>query len=80
MLAGVPSSLPALIKANRIQEKAAHVGFDWEEPQQVWDKVKEEIAETEAEIKAGNKENMEAEFLLAGECRPTVWRQSRECP
>ena len=62
VLAGVPSSLPALIKANRIQEKAAHVGFDWEEPQQVWDKVKEEIAETEAEIKAGNKENMEAEF------------------
>lgn len=62
VLAGVPSSLPALIKANRIQEKAAHVGFDWEEPQRVWDKVKEEIAETEAEIKAGNKENMEAEF------------------
>lgn len=55
MLAGVPSSLPALIKANRIQEKAAHVGFDWEEPQQVWDKVKEEIAETEAEIKPAIK-------------------------
>lgn len=41
VLAGVPSALPALIKANRIQEKARNVGFDWEEPNQVWDKVKE---------------------------------------
>lgn len=62
VLAGVPSALPALIKANRIQEKAAHVGFDWEQPDQVWEKVKEEIAEAEEEIKAGNKQNMEAEF------------------
>lgn len=62
VLAGVPKALPALIKANRIQEKAAHVGFDWERPEQVWDKVKEELAETEAEIKSGNKENMEEEF------------------
>ncbi len=62
VLGGVPSALPALIKANRIQEKAANVGFDWEEPSQVWDKVKEEIAETQAEIEAGNAEDMEAEF------------------
>ncbi len=62
VLAGVPSALPALIKANRIQEKAANVGFDWEEPHQVWDKVKEETSELEAEIKAGNKDGIEAEF------------------
>lgn len=62
VLAGVPSSLPSLIKANRIQEKARNVGFDWEEPLQVWDKVKEELAETEAEIRKGNKEGMEEEF------------------
>ena len=62
VLAGVPKALPALIKANRIQEKAANVGFDWEEPSQVWDKVKEEAAEVEAEIKSGNKEGLEEEF------------------
>lgn len=62
VLAGVPSALPALIKANRIQEKAANVGFDWEEPSQVWDKVKEEIGEVEQEIKSGNAGNLEAEF------------------
>ncbi len=62
VLAGVPSALPALIKANRIQEKVANVGFDWEEPSQVWDKVKEEIAETQAEIEAGRAEDVEAEF------------------
>lgn len=62
VLAGVPSALPALIKANRIQEKAANVGFDWEEKQQVWDKVKEEAAEVEAEIKAGSHQDLEAEF------------------
>lgn len=62
VLGGVPSSLPALIKAARIQEKARNVGFDWEEPAQVWDKVKEEISEVEAEIKSGNKSDMEAEF------------------
>ncbi len=58
----MPSALPALIKANRIQEKAANVGFDWEEPSQVWDKVKEEIAETQAEIEARRAEDIEAEF------------------
>lgn len=62
VLGGVPDALPALIKANRIQEKAANVGFDWEQPDQVWDKLKEEIAETEAEIKAGSKEGMKEEF------------------
>ncbi|MDE7412530.1 MAG: nucleoside triphosphate pyrophosphohydrolase [Muribaculaceae bacterium] len=62
VLAGVPSALPALIKANRIQEKARNVGFDWEEPSQVWEKVKEEIAEVESEIKEGSQEKIEAEF------------------
>lgn len=62
VLSGVPDSLPSLIKANRIQEKAANVGFDWEEPFQVWDKVKEEAAEVESEIKKGNKDKMEEEF------------------
>lgn len=66
VLSGVPSALPALIKANRIQEKARNVGFDWENREQVWDKVKEEISEVEIEIKSGspegNKANIEAEF------------------
>ncbi len=55
VLAGVPASLPSLIKAYRIQEKAANIGFDWEHPDQVWDKVKEEIDEFEAEAKAAPK-------------------------
>ena len=62
VLAGVPNSLPSLIKAFRIQEKAANVGFDWESPEQVWDKVKEEIAEVEREIRSGNAANLENEF------------------
>lgn len=62
VLSGVPKSLPSLIKANRIQEKAANVGFDWEEKEQVWEKVKEETAEVEAEIKEGNKKKLEDEF------------------
>lgn len=62
VLSGVPSALPALIKANRIQEKAANVGFDWEQPAQVWDKVKEEIAEVETELNAGEQLRIEAEF------------------
>lgn len=62
VLSGVPGSLPALIKAYRIQEKAAHVGFDWESPVQVWDKVKEETAEVEAEMKSHNPQNIEKEF------------------
>lgn len=62
VLGGVPSSLPALIKANRIQEKARNVGFDWEEPRQVWEKVKEEIAEVETEIENANSTALEEEF------------------
>ena len=62
VLSGVPKSLPSLIKANRIQEKAANVGFDWEHPDQVWEKVKEETNEVETEIKRGNKEKLEEEF------------------
>lgn len=62
VLAGVPSALPALIKANRIQEKARNVGFDWEEPNQVWDKVKEEVNEVEAEIERNSEKDIEAEF------------------
>ncbi len=64
-LAGVPKSLPALVKAMRIQEKARNVGFDWEDKTQVWEKVKEEIAEFEEEFKAGaafDPEKAEAEF------------------
>ena len=62
VLAGVPSSLPALIKAYRVQEKAANVGFAWEKREAVWNKVKEEIAEVEAEIVRGDTENEEKEF------------------
>ena len=62
VLAGVPDTLPALIKANRIQEKAANVGFDWEQPCQVWDKLKEETREVEQEMASGNQSDLEAEF------------------
>lgn len=62
VLAGVPTSLPSLIKAARIQEKAANIGFDWEERHQVWEKVKEEINEVENEISKNNHRNMEEEF------------------
>jgi XTP/dITP diphosphohydrolase len=62
VLEGVPKNLPALVKANRIQDKVAGIGFDWEEPEQVWEKVQEEISELNEEIKKGNKENIESEF------------------
>ena len=62
VLAGVPESLPALIKCYRIPEKAANVGFDWEKRDDVWDKVKEELAEVEAEMRKGDTENEEKEF------------------
>jgi MazG family protein len=62
VLGGVPDSLPALIKASRIQEKVRAVGFDWDERSQVWDKVKEEIAEVEAEINNADAEKTEQEF------------------
>ncbi len=62
VLEGVPKGLPALVKANRVQDKVAGVGFDWEEPQQVFEKLKEELGELQDEIKAGNSDKMEAEF------------------
>jgi len=62
VLEGVPTSLPALVKANRIQDKVAGVGFDWEKPEQVWEKVQEELAELNEEIKKGNTETIESEF------------------
>ena len=62
VLEGVPKSLPAVVKASRIQEKVAGVGFDWEKPEQVWEKVQEELTELNEEIQAGNKENTEKEF------------------
>ncbi|MGR7813585.1 nucleoside triphosphate pyrophosphohydrolase [Lacinutrix undariae] len=62
VLEGVPKSLPAMVKASRIQEKVAGVGFDWEEPQQVWDKVEEEIKELQVEVEKGNKDLMEDEL------------------
>lgn len=62
VLSGVPSALPALIKANRIQEKVRAVGFDWEERSQVWDKVQEELDELRVEVEAMNRERMEKEF------------------
>lgn len=62
VLEGVPKSLPAVVKASRIQEKVAGVGFDWEKPEQVWEKVQEELAELNEEIKIGNNANIEKEF------------------
>jgi XTP/dITP diphosphohydrolase len=62
VLGGVPVSLPALVKSMRIQEKARAAGFDWEEPHQVWDKVKEEMDEFYEEVKNGNQKKMEAEL------------------
>ncbi len=62
VLEGVPTSLPALVKANRIQDKVSGVGFDWEKPEQVWEKVQEELTELNTEIKNGNKDKIEAEF------------------
>ncbi|NAS29787.1 nucleoside triphosphate pyrophosphohydrolase [Flavobacteriaceae bacterium R38] len=62
VLEGVPKSLPALVKANRIQDKVAGVGFDWEKPEQVWEKLKEELNEFQEEVKVSDKAKMEAEF------------------
>ncbi len=62
IFSGVPKGLPALVKAQRIQHKAAGVGFDWEEASHVWDKVKEELEEFQAEVKSENQDAMEAEF------------------
>jgi MazG family protein len=62
VLEGVPKSLPAMIKANRIQEKVKAVGFDWEEKSQIWDKVAEELGELKSEIERRDKEKTESEF------------------
>ena len=62
VLEGVPRSLPALVKANRIQDKVAGVGFDWEKPEQVFQKVQEELGELQVEVASGNTESIESEF------------------
>ena len=62
VLSGVPQALPSLIKAYRIQDKARNVGFDWEERSQVWEKVKEEIAEFQAEVEQMDQAKAEQEF------------------
>ena len=62
VLSGVPESLPALVKANRIQDKARGVGFDWENREQVWDKVQEEMNEVKEEIAKGDQDRIESEF------------------
>lgn len=62
VLSGVPSSLPALIKAQRVQEKARAVGFDWEQREQVWDKVQEELGELRVEVEKMDAQKMEEEF------------------
>ena len=74
LLGGVPRSLPAMVKAFRIGEKAASAGFDWEQKEDVWQKVHEEIAEVEAEMRSGNSDGIEDEigdlfFALINACR-----------
>lgn len=62
VLSGVPAGLPALIKANRVQEKVRAVGFDWDLREQIWDKVHEELDELKEEVKANNEDEIEKEF------------------
>jgi len=62
VLSGVPSSLPSMVKANRIQEKVRGVGFDWDKREQIWDKVTEEINELKEEIGNHNKKTIESEL------------------
>jgi len=62
VLAGVPASLPSVVKAHRIQDKARNAGFDWEQKEDVWDKVQEEFTELKTEIAAMNPDTMESEF------------------
>lgn len=62
LLSGVPTSMPSLIKAFRMQEKAANIGFDWDKKEDVWAKVQEELAEFQTEMNKGDKENMQKEF------------------
>ncbi|MFW6371259.1 MAG: MazG nucleotide pyrophosphohydrolase domain-containing protein, partial [Bacteroidota bacterium] len=62
VLSGVPASLPALVKANRVQEKVRAVGFDWDVRGQIWEKIDEEMKELQAEVEAMDANKMEAEF------------------
>ena len=62
VLEGVPKRLPAMVKANRIQDKVAGVGFDWEEPHQIFEKVQEELAELQEEVNQNNEDKIESEF------------------
>ena len=62
VLSGVPSSLPATVKANRIQEKVRGVGFDWNTREEIWDKVSEELGELKQEVTSGKKAKIEAEL------------------
>lgn len=62
VLGGVPAGLPSMIKAYRVQDKARHVGFDWDKPEDVWAKVKEETAEVEQAIASGRASDIEEEF------------------
>ena len=62
VLSGVPAALPSIIKADRIQDKARNVGFDWEKPEDVWQKVREELAELEEELKNGDKQKSTEEL------------------
>ena len=62
VLEGVPKGLPAMVKANRVQDKVSGVGFDWEEPQQVFEKLQEELGELQHEIQEDNQDKIEAEF------------------
>ncbi|MDN3493422.1 nucleoside triphosphate pyrophosphohydrolase [Winogradskyella bathintestinalis] len=62
VLEGVPKSLPSMVKASRIQDKVAGVGFDWEKPEQVFEKVEEELAELKVEIANGDQDAIESEF------------------
>ncbi len=62
VLEGVPKSLPALVKASRIQDKVKGVGFDWEKPEQVWEKVQEELNELQVEVESNSQDKMESEF------------------
>ena len=62
VLSGVPNSLPSLIKAYRIQDKVRNVGFDWQQKEDVWEKVHEELGELEAELRKGDEENATREF------------------
>lgn len=61
-LSGVPNSMPSLLKALRIQDKARAVGFDWDQPEQVWDKVQEELGEFKEEVQKGDHDKLESEF------------------